>query len=166
MIILGLLIYLPYPALLIVGLCIVFGHNLMDYQEAATGFEPGILEKLLHGRFFIIPLTKGHVVAVVYAFMPWSGVLILGYCMGRLFDSSVEPLRRKKILILLGLLLILLFIVLRLLNHYGDPFPWSTQQHRLNTILSFLNVNKYPPSLPFICVTLGPAMMMLAPLPF
>jgi hypothetical protein len=74
----------------------------------------------------------------------------------------VEPSYRKKILVSIGVSLIILFLILRLINAYGDPVPWTTQKNGLYTFLSFMNVNKYPPSLMYMCILIGPALIFLA----
>jgi uncharacterized membrane protein len=89
--------------------------------------------------------------------------MMLGYCFGKLYGNTIDPLWRRKILLLLGSSLVLLFIILRLLKGYGDPVPMSQQPRgSVFTFLSFLNVNKYPPSLAFLSMTIGPAMIVLA----
>lgn len=88
---------------------------------------------------------------------------MLGYCFGKLYQSGVDPVWRRKILLRLGSGLILLFIILRFINIYGDPVPWSSQlRGGVYTFLSFLNLNKYPPSLLFLCMTIGPGIIFLA----
>ena len=89
--------------------------------------------------------------------------MLLGYCFGKLFRSEVNPSWRKKVLLQMGAGLIFLFILLRIINEYGDPIPWSEHQRGdIFSFLSFININKYPPSLDFLCVTIGGGMLMLA----
>ena len=164
MIILGLLIYLPWKVILVIGLIIVFGHNLLDYPSISKGLKGGTIADLLYfSEFSVIALGKSHFILIVYAFLPWTGLMLLGYCFGKLFASSVDPAWRRKILLWSGAGLILLFIVLRFVNQYGDPVPWSSQPRgSVFTFLSFININKYPPSLDFLCVTIGGGLLMLA----
>jgi uncharacterized membrane protein len=163
MVILGLLIRLPFPVIFTIGLIIVFGHNLLDPLEKAKGGQVGFLWDLIHHAMFsFYTLWDQHFVIIVYAFLPWTGIMLLGYCFGKLYHPDFDPSKRKSILVLLGLGAILLFIVLRLINRYGDPFPWSPQRNAVYTFLSFMNVHKYPPSLMFTCVTLGPALLFLS----
>jgi uncharacterized membrane protein len=164
MVILGLLIRLPYKVILIVGLLIVFGHNVLDYPEAARNGNVGFVWDLLnHGNFnAVYPLWTGHFIDVGYAFIPWLGVMILGYCFGRLYSPSVDEGFRRQLLFRFGLCAILLFVSIRLLNQYGDPHPWSVQRNTLYSILSFIKVHKYPPSLDYVCMTLGPSILLLA----
>src|SRR5690606_2673894 len=93
--------------------------------------------------------------------IPWLGLMILGYCFGTFYKNGFDPGLRKKWLLILGIVSISLFIVLRSINGYGDPEPWSEQKNFTYTFLSFLNVTKYPPSLLYILMTLGPAMLFL-----
>ncbi|HET6994888.1 MAG TPA: heparan-alpha-glucosaminide N-acetyltransferase domain-containing protein [Chitinophagaceae bacterium] len=164
MIILGLLIFLPYEVLFVLGVILVFGHNVLDYPRVNSGLKGGDLANLVYfSNFSPIVLDKTHVVIVVYAFLPWVGVMLLGYCFGKLYAKGVNPAWRKKNLVLIGCSLIALFLVLRFINKYGDPAPWSEQQRGpVYTFLSFLNLTKYPPSLLFLCMTLGPGILLLA----
>jgi uncharacterized membrane protein len=163
MVILGVLIWLPYWLIFSIGLMIVTLHNLLDYEEAARQFKPGFLWDLLHsGRFATYPFAPGHALVIIYPFLPWLGIMIMGYCLGKIFRSDFDAPRRKKILITTGSAMIVLFVLIRLSNGYGDPLKWSEQVSGWRTILSFLNVNKYPPSLLYTLVMLGPALIVLA----
>ncbi len=165
MVILGLLILirLPYKIIFILGLVIVFGHNLLDIPEAVPGFEAGFLWDLFHHGFFTLyPIFDNHNAMLVYPFMAWTGLMMLGYCAGILFSSNYSSEQRKKILIRIGLGLILFFVALRYSNVYGDPVDWTTQKNGFYTFLSFMKVNKYPPSLLYLCITIGPALLLLA----
>ncbi|MEO5594689.1 MAG: heparan-alpha-glucosaminide N-acetyltransferase domain-containing protein [Chitinophagaceae bacterium] len=162
MILLAALIHLPFRVLFGIGLLIFFAHNLLDYPESAKMGNINLLWGIIHGRNAMIPLDTSHVIFVTYSFLPWSGLMILGYCCGKLFTPQTDPLFRRKILLRTGFSLVLLFTALRLINMYGDPFPWATQKNSIFTFLSFMNVNKYPPSLIFCCMTIGPALIILA----
>jgi uncharacterized membrane protein len=107
-----------------------------------------------------LAVTEGHTVLVVYPLVPWIGVMAAGYCFGRVWDLA--PAARRQLLWRLGATATLAFIVLRVVNAYGDPAPWSTQSTPMLSLLSFLNVTKYPPSLLFLLMTLGPALIVLA----
>jgi uncharacterized membrane protein len=98
-------------------------------------------------------------VFVAYPIVPWIGVTAAGYGMGQVFGWP--PDRRRRFLLTLGLTLALGFLVLRGINGYGNPLPWSVQQTGVRTALSFLNANKYPPSLLYLLMTLGPAVLIL-----
>jgi uncharacterized membrane protein len=160
MIILGFLIWLPYTAIFIIGLIIVFGHNLLDYYEAGLTQQPAWWYSLLHIQG-IYKISETRSLLIFYPFLPWSGLMMLGYCFGKLF-LKFEGNKRKKMLILLGCTVLLFFVVLRYTNTYGDPVKWSTQKNDLYTFLSFMKVQKYPPSLLYMCATVGIALLFLA----
>ena len=163
MVLLGLLIRLPFNFILVVGLVIVFGHNLLDIPESAAGFKPGFWWDLLHHGFFArYPFSQNHVLVILYPFAPWTGLMILGYCTGVFFSSKYSVQQRRKILNSIGIGLILLFIVVRFINVYGNPEQWIIQKNALFTILSFINVHKYPPSLLYMLLTIGPAFLLLS----
>jgi len=164
MIILGLMVNLPYNVIFIVGFIIVFGHNLLDFPSISGTLKGGLFADLLYfSNFSIYNIHGNHVAMIVYAFLPWTGVMLLGYCFGKLFRPEVNPSWRKKVLLQLGFGLIGLFILLRFINEYGDPVPWGEQARGdIFSFLSFININKYPPSLDFLCVTIGGGMVMLA----
>ncbi|MES2893338.1 MAG: heparan-alpha-glucosaminide N-acetyltransferase domain-containing protein [Bacteroidota bacterium] len=163
MVILAGAVWLPFNLILALGLLIVFGHNLLDITEAAPGFKPGFFFDLFHsGHFAGYNLFANHYAVIVYPFMPWTGVMLVGYCAGKFFSRDVDAGRRKKILIGLGLSLLAFFVILRYSNVYGNPSDWSTQKSSFYMLLSFLRVEKYPPSLLYLCMTLGPALLFLA----
>ncbi len=162
MVILGGVLQLPYKIILMMGLLIVFGHNLLDIPEAKPGFKAGFLWDLVHhGHFTMYPFAQNHFMVIVYPFLAWAGLMMLGYCTGVFFTSTYATEQRRKKLMRIGLGLIAFFIVVRLINMYGDPHPWSVQKNTLFTILSFLKIHKYPPSLLYLCITIGPALLLL-----
>ena len=164
MIILGLLVRLPFNAILVIGLLIVAGHNILDFPSVNAGLKGGLLSDLLYfSNFGVHQFAPNHFIIIVYSFLPWTGVMLLGYCFGKLYRQDVDPVWRRKTLIKLGSAIIVFFVILRLSNFYGDPLPWSTQERGpVYTFLSFLNLNKYPPSLLYLCMTLGPGILFLA----
>ncbi|MGZ5135069.1 MAG: DUF1624 domain-containing protein [Flavitalea sp.] len=165
MLILGLLVYLPYSLILTLGLVIVFGHNLVDYAEAERDGKVGFIWDLLHhAKFSVYSLDANHFIIIVYAFVPWLGLMILGYTFGKLYEPVMNPLTRKKMLLGIGTGLILLFVIVRALNGYGDPAKWSVQSSPLYTFLSFMKVSKYPPSMLYISITIGISLIMLVAL--
>ncbi len=159
MTILGLMIWLPFYAILITGLVIVLGHNTIDFAETNHQGDFPFWWQLLH-RQGDIPLWNGHHLFIFYPFLSWSGLMMLGYCFGKVF-TTYESTKRSKILIGTGLGLLVFFAVLRFTNIYGDPLHWSGQKNFLYTFLSFMNVQKYPPSLLYMCATIGPALIFL-----
>lgn len=157
MIAMAALVYLPLRAIAAISIAIVGLHNLTD-GIAASRF--GSLEPvwmLLHQQGVIV--LGGVPLVVAYPLLPWIGVMGLGFCAGRLFD--MEPARRSRWLLAGGAALTAAFVLLRASNLYGDPVPWSTEPSPVFTILSFLRATKYPPSLVFLLMTLGPALMAL-----
>lgn len=158
MIALSGLLWLPTWAIAGIGAIMVAGHNALDGIAPATfgAFAP--LWSILHVPGIIIH-TDHSVVLVAYMLIPWVGVTALGYVLGQIYDG--EPGRRRQWLFNLGLGLVVAFFVLRIFNVYGDPQPWSLQKSTLWTLMSFLNVNKYPPSLLFLLMTLGPTLLAL-----
>ena len=165
MILLGVLIRLKAPLALIggIGCLLVFGHNLLDYIPVpATGMMGNLLALLLTGRAAIIPLAADRIIVLLYSALPWGGVLLIGYMFGSLYDAGYAASRRKRVLLIAGAGLIAVFLLLRLVNGYGDPAPWSPQRNGAHTLLSFLNTTKQPPSLDYLCMTLGPVLILLA----
>lgn len=162
MLILGLLIKLPFNYIFGIGLLIVLGHNLLDFPEAATGFKPGFWWDLLHhGHSVSYPINAYHSIFIFYPFLPWTGLMLLGYCIGKFYTSSFSPTQRAFIFNRLGIALLLFFILLRATNVYGDPTSWQYQTSHFYTFLSFLNVQKYPPSLLYMSITIGFALLAL-----
>jgi uncharacterized membrane protein len=159
MIFLGLAIWLPFRVILITGLLIVFGHNSLDFVEKDHKGPFPAWWNLLHVPG-MIPISSDHLVGVFYPFLSWAGLMLLGYCCGKIF-SDVEPVQRRKILLYMGFGLLILFVVLRAINVYGDPDHWSYQRNGLYTFLSFMKVRKYPPSLLYMSVTIGIALIFL-----
>ncbi|WP_457795511.1 DUF1624 domain-containing protein [Methylocystis sp. S23] len=153
---LSLLSRLPQRLVLAAGAAIVAGHNLLDGIRAADLGALAPLWRLLHEKG---PLPFGVPGEIYYPALPWIGVVALGYGIGPLFLS--EPSRRDRILRLAGIGALALFALLRASNLYGDPHPWSAQRDGVFTLLSFLNVTKYPPSLLYLLVTLGGASLAL-----
>lgn len=163
MVLLGLLIHLPYKLILALGLIIVFGHNLLDIPEAAPGFKAGFWWDFLHhAKWSDFTFAPNRHLIIIYPFAAWTGVMILGYCGGIFYTSTYAAERRQKIIFRTGIALIILFVVLRFINIYGDPVSWTTQKNSFYTFLSFLNVNKYPPSLLYLCITIGPGLLLLS----
>lgn len=163
MVVLGFMVYLPYKVILVIGLTIVLGHNLLDIPESAAGFKAGFWWDLLHHGYFV-PYTfaPDHALVIVYPFVPWTGLMILGYCAGIFFTPAYSRDRRRKITLSIGIGLLAFFVVIRFINFYGDPFPWKEQDNIVSTLFSFLKVHKYPPSLLYMSVTIGIAFLLLS----
>ncbi|MCD6011773.1 MAG: hypothetical protein K0Q79_1635 [Flavipsychrobacter sp.] len=148
MIVLSALIFLPRAVILFIGLAMIFLHNLLD------GVQGGFLWQLLHVQN-MYTYAPGKTVFIIYPLIPWVGVMAVGYCFGALF--WFEANKRNKWLYAIGFSAIALFIILRFANIYGDPALWQTQPTAWRTVLSFINCTKYPPSLLYLLMTLGPA---------
>ena len=160
MVFMSLVVRLPYKIILSLGLLIVFGHNIFDYIEST---HHGFLWDLTrNGHFATYEILPGRKFAIAYPFVPWFGLMMLGFCFGKIYEPSFDSLKRKKILLRAGIGVILFFIVLRFLNVYGNPEKWSVQSDWFVTLLSFIDTHKYPPSLLYICMTIGPALIFLS----
>jgi len=167
MIILGLLVRLKVSPgdIGTIGAVIFFCHNLLDYMEMGDlgrAYWWKMLWTCGPTPSSITSIGGGHSLATIYALMPWTGVMLLGYAVGTLYASGFDAARRKKLLLYSGAGMLVLFAILRLWNLYGDPRPWGFQQTKLLSVLSFFNVTKYPASLLYLCMTLGPALILLA----
>ena len=158
MVVMAALVHLRIPAIALLGLVMVAGHNLLDGIAPESLGSFSWLWRVLHagGPVFLSP---ERVLAIAYPLVPWIGVMALGFAFGTFWLQS-EQVRKRRIM-LLGLSCIILFVAIRLLNIYGDPHPWQTQQSTLFTFLSFLNTEKYPPSLLYLLMTLGPSLLLL-----
>ena len=153
MIFLSALVYLPTKLVASVGIVMIAAHNLLDSVRSSSP-----LFSILHSPGFVVNNSR-HVVFVAYPLIPWIGVTAAGYGLGQIYDWP--PDRRKTFLLRSGIILTAAFAALRGINRYGDPSRWSTQKSALFTALSFLNTTKYPPSLLFLLMTLGPALILL-----
>ena len=151
------LIHLPKPIVLVFSCVMIFGHNLLD----TIHFDGNILWSFLHERSRFL-YTEGHYIRESYSLIPWIAVMSLGYCFGSLYDNSFAGVERKKILNGLGIGSFVLFFFLRGFNIYGDPVRWINYGDASKNLISFFNVNKYPPSLLFLLMTLGAMYLFLA----
>jgi uncharacterized membrane protein len=159
MVALAALIWLPRWAIAGVAVIMLGGHNLLDGVRAEQLGGGSWAWHVLHEPG-LVPLGDGANLYVLYPLIPWIGVMAAGYLLGPLMQ--LEEQARERLLFRLGAAVTLGFIVLRSTNLYGDPSPWTVQETWLSTLLSFLNCEKYPPSLLYLMMTLGPALMLLA----
>lgn len=158
MILLGLIMRISYLAVLISGAVLFAGHNIFDYFSApASESARYIMGALFTSRGMVMQIDATHFVGIFYAILPWTAIMFLGYGMGAWFRKDFPAEKRKRRLLITGSLAILTFIVLRLARGYGDPGAWDGE-----TLYSFLNTSKYPPSIQFACMTLGPSLILLA----
>lgn len=158
MIALAALVWLPIPVLSVVSVAAIVLHHLADGVRAQQFGAAAPLWNLIHqvgafqfaGRVFLTP----------YPLVPWIGVMALGFCFGGLLQLPSD--RRQRLLLRLGIVITIAFVLVRGMNGYGDPSRWSWQATATSTVLSFLNTSKYPPSVAFLLMTLGPALIVLA----
>src|SRR5688500_10810534 len=168
MIVLAGLIHLPLRTIAWIGIAMIVGHNILDEFRVDGWRGPGApipgfgagLWMILHQGGLIFPFgADGPPTIVLYPLIPWIGVMAAGYAFGAVY--KLEPAERRRWLLRNGIALTIGFIVLRAVNFYGDPDQWSVQPSRVMTVLSFLDTTKYPPSLLFLLMTLGPALIFL-----
>jgi uncharacterized membrane protein len=160
MICLAGLIFLPRKIILFIGIILVSAHNLLDNTHFPENNFMGFLWGFLHDQKMF---HLGHfTILMAYPILPWIGVMALGYCLGEIFAKGYDANKRKKILLRIGSLSILLFIILRSINIYGNIIPWSTQSSPMLSFLSFISISKYPPSLDYLLLTEGVAFIFLA----
>ncbi|HEX4606110.1 MAG TPA: hypothetical protein VH724_19070 [Candidatus Angelobacter sp.] len=158
MVAMAALIYLPVRVLAVMSVAAILFHNCLDGTRAAQFGSAAWAWNLLH-QPGVVPVA-GKLVLVTYTFLPWVAVMAAGHCFGQIFQ--LEPAVRRRIMLRLGFALTIAFVALRAVNHYGDPAPWAHQRSAVFTVLSFLNCTKYPGSLDFLLMTLGPALLVLA----
>lgn len=158
MILMALIIKLPKKIIAVLAILIIFLHNTIPgFAVTSVG---GLLLSVLHNTPAALPIAGGPVILVSYSVFPWVGVMAAGYVMGTFFDLPVATRNRR--FRIAGIAMILLFLVLRFIDVYGDPAKWSVQDRGgFFTFLSFLNLSKYPPSLLFLLMTIGPACLIL-----
>jgi uncharacterized membrane protein len=166
MALLAALVHLPMRAIAVLSVGLIVLHNLLDKFQVTPWQGPGTpapgfwasMWMLLHqpGVVFLAPNVHG---LILYPLIPWVGVIAAGYVFGTVY--SYEPERRRRFLFRLGAVLVAAFVVIRGINIYGDPSRWSVQKNVAFTVLSFLNTTKYPPSLLYLLMTLGPACLCL-----
>jgi len=161
MIVLAGLIYLPVRAVGIIGLILIFGHNAFDsVNPKSLGEAGGSIWQFLHVQSMFNYAHGSRHIFILYPIIPWVGVMAAGYSFGTLYKQ--DQAKRKKALITIGVSALVLFVVIRSFNFYGDPDHWTKQGVWYRTVLSFINAQKYPPSLDYLLVTLGPVMIALA----
>ena len=157
------LIHLKPRTILIVGLAMSMGHNALDGVSFPAGSAADVLWSFLHVRKFYA-MAHGRSFLFLYPLVPWVGVMGLGYSLGRIYDRDWSVEKRRSTLLQIGAACLFAFVVLRWVNVYGDPSPWAHQRDPGTTFMSFLNVEKYPPSLLYLCLTLGVSLLLLGAL--
>jgi uncharacterized membrane protein len=158
MIVLSALVWLSPRIVGIIGAVLIIGHNLLDPVRAASFGSLAPLWTALHSPGLL--WTNGaHTVFAAYVLIPWVGVTAVGYALGQVYRW--EPERRRHFLVRMGIAMIIAFAALRFVNIYGDPSRWAAQGSSVFTVLSFINTTKYPPSLLYLLMTLGSALLFL-----
>jgi uncharacterized membrane protein len=157
MIVLAAVIHLPQKAILIFSVAIIVGHNLFDNIHFPGNYAWAILHEESEFKY-----SETFRLYVAYPIIPWIAVMSLGYCFGTLYEKTFDAERRKKILLTVGLSSIALFFILRGINMYGNPSQWKEYDTFAKTLISFFAPAKYPPSLLYLLMTLGPACIFLA----
>jgi uncharacterized membrane protein len=154
------LVFLRLQAIIAIGFILVFGHNLLDPIHVQGRGMNDFIWYVLHqpGRISL----GDSLINIVYPVLPWIGLMALGYVTGDLYRADFPSARRISWLLAGGVAATFLFIVLRSFNLYGEPVAWQSQDSIIFTWMSFLNTTKYPPSLQFLLMTMGPALISLA----
>lgn len=161
MVALSTLIFLSNGWILVIGTLLVCGHNLLDPTIRNGSSARDILWYVLHQPHSVL-INSTHLVNFVYPVLPWIGLMALGYVFGSLYQRDFPAKQRRRWLLRIGVATTLLFIILRSLNLYGEPHLWQTQESFVFSLMSFLNTTKYPPSLHFLLMTIGPALIFLS----
>jgi len=158
MVALALLVHLPHRMLAVLSLAVIALHNILDgIQASQLGVLAGLWNVLHQSGVFVV---GGVPVVVGYPVVPWVAVMAAGFGAGPIF--LLAPEARRRVVLRWGTILIVGFVVLRAVNLYGDPVPWSGQPSAALTVISFFRTTKYPPSLAFLLMTMGPALLALA----
>jgi uncharacterized membrane protein len=161
MVCMALIIHLSDYVVLALGLLIIFGHNATDGIQLTTESPFYAIWVALH-QTGMIGLTEGKNLLIFYPLLPWLGIMMAGYGLGMIYKKSVDAAKRQRILLIAGFGAITLFVIIRAINIYGDPAPWAAQKNGVFTLMSFLNCTKYPPSLLYSLMTLGPMLIILS----
>ena len=159
MILLSALVFLPTNIIMVFGAIIIFGHNLLDPIEVNGTSISDFIWYVLHQPNTLF--LENTLVSLVYPVPPWLGLMAVGYSFGIFYSRDYGDEKRRRLLIGIGLSAVLLFLFLRGFNLYGEPRQWDSQRSLIFTALSFLNSTKYPPSLHFLLMTMGPALILL-----
>ncbi|OSZ82053.1 hypothetical protein CAP35_01930 [Chitinophagaceae bacterium IBVUCB1] len=153
------LLHLPRWAILTISLLMIFGHNALDAIHADAMGDKALYWRILHEFGYTKLGNNGAGLMVIYPLVPWVGIMAAGYVLGGVMLQDER--QRNNTLYKLGISAIVLFIVLRYTNLYGDAKLWQVQDTAWFTVLSFINCSKYPPSLLYLLMTIGPALIAL-----
>lgn len=161
MILLGLVSRIGYKAVLFTGILLFFGHNIANYLSLPQEGLTAALWKILVTSGYVWQPTSSHGAGFFYAILPWTGVMFMGYAIGKCYTGDFGASRRRRLLFFSGLALFIAALVLRYFGSYGDPAPARDYHTALQDVFSFFKVSKYPPSLQYLGLTLGPVLMLL-----
>jgi len=159
MICLAALVHFPRRVGAVFAVVLIVGINPFDKVQFAPDAPFSALWSILHASGPPIPFAPNFSFFVMYPLIPWLGVMAGGYAFGPIL--KMEPEARRTVLLRVGLAATAAFFVVRGMNVYGDPVPWTQQPTTIGTVMSFLNVAKYPPSLSYLLMTLGPMFLLL-----
>lgn len=157
MIALSIFVWLPHRAIALIGVAMILGHNLLDTVQPAV--ESASIPWLILHIQGLLSVGDTPIIYVLYPLIPWLGVMAIGYAIGPIF--LVANSGRPRALVWSGLLMIVAFLVLRIVGLYGEPNAWQPHESLTMTLVDFFDTTKYPPSLQFLLMTLGPALMLL-----
>lgn len=160
MMILSALVFLPQKVVLVLGLILIFGHDALNFVRLSPQDSGYVIWTLLQQPGFI-SIDQTHGIFVSYPIIPWLGIMLAGYGAARLY-TDVASEKRKKLLLYSGLIAIILFIIIRFTNVLAPLDAWSVQKNAWFTFLSFINCTKYPVTLLFTLMILGPVLIILA----
>jgi uncharacterized membrane protein len=164
MILLGVLSRISHKLVTVVGILLFFGHNIIDYLSlpAPPSFSGELISILFTTSTKVIPIGREQFIGTFYSILPWTGAMFIGFSIGRWFDGNFDAAKRKQYLFYSGLGIFLSFLLLRYFSLYGNPVPRTIYADNLKNIFDFFNVSKYPPSLQYYGMTLGPALMLIS----
>jgi uncharacterized membrane protein len=168
MVLMAAIVRMPFKVVAGFGVGMVLLHNLLDNIQPQSFGKLGWLWQFVHAPGFLPIAPERGLLIVLYVLVPWVGVMASGYALGAVMNMA--PDRRRRVLVMIGTAVVALFLVLRATNIYGNPvntpFPgggkFEMQASVSKTVMAFLNVEKYPPSLQFLLMTLGPGILALA----
>jgi uncharacterized membrane protein len=161
MVLMAALIYMPLWLVAAFAAVLVLGHNLFDaVKPQELGLAGGVIWRLLHVPGLLVPAATGNFFLNLYPLVPWPGIMALGFAFGAFLQRS--PVQRQRAMLLIGSCSLVAFAVLRWINSYGDPLRWKRLTSAGHTVMSFMDVQKYPPSLLFVLATLGVSLCLMA----
>src|SRR5256885_15305429 len=164
MVLMSALVWLPVVVIGAFGVAVIFLHNIMDFIAPPNdSLGQGAMDWLWQILYYGGPIqlgAHGPTLAVLYSIVPWIGVMAAGYAFGAIL--SMEAVRRDRLCVLIGIGALIVFLLLRALDVYGDPRHWHVSSPTpVPTFFRFINPSKYPASLQFLLMPLGPMFVLL-----